>query len=87
MSKMKKLRKLLEEFGIKYLLSSIVHFVLKKIHVYTEVELIKEKLVKRIANESHYTVRHGLFVGLKFHKAIWWGKYDVINKVYGNYEA
>lgn len=82
-----KLLSILKAFGVKYLVSKLVHLFLKKMRIYTEVELIKEKLVKRFTGDSFYTVKYGGFAGLKMHQKVWWGKYDVINKVYGNYES
>jgi hypothetical protein len=66
-----KLLSILRAFGVKYLVSKLVHLFLKKMRIYTEVELIKEKLVKRFTRDSFFTVKHGLFSGLKMHKKVW----------------
>jgi hypothetical protein len=75
------------KYGLKYNISFILNLFFSKIGILSEVELIKIKLNKDLSLDFKNTVLHGVFEGMKLSDKVWWGKYDVATKIFGQYET
>jgi hypothetical protein len=88
--KIKIINRILEiknKYGTKYLLSLIVSFALRKLKLFDAVQLHKERISCDAKNLFGNQVAYGIFKGMKFSNNVWWGKYDVLAKYLGQYEA
>jgi hypothetical protein len=76
-----------KKYGLKYTISLIINYFFSKIGILSEVELLKIKINKDLSLDFKNTVLHGVFKGMKLSDKVWWGKYDIANKLFGQYEA
>ena len=68
-------------------MSFIVNHLLTKINILSEVDLIKIKVNNDLSETFKNTVLYGPFKGMKMSDKLWWGKFDVANKIFGQYES
>ena len=86
---MKKINRALEiknKYGVKYLISLIANYVLRKLKLFDAIQLKKERIYFDAKTIFGDQVAFGLFKGMKLSNNVWWGRHDILAKYLGEYE-
>ena len=76
----------MKQYGLRYSISIVTNFFLKKVGLLSQIQMMKIKLNDRVRNQFNDLVFKGPFEGLKLSKNVWWGQNDYISKIFGEYE-
>ena len=78
---------LIKNYGVRYTISFIINYLFSKIGIFSEIELVKMKINKDISKDYNNIIQYGVFKGMKMSEKVWWGKFDLANKIFGQYET
>jgi len=81
-----KIKYLFSRYGLKFVISKFIIFIISKLNFLNEIEIVKTKLNYDIAELFQNKVKYGIFKEMTLSKKTWWGKYDVATKLLGQYE-
>ena len=84
--RLEKIFLILRKYGLRFLVSKILLIIIKKVGLLSELDLIKNKLIIDYSGGLYNEIKYGIFKGVKMHRNVWWGRYDVISKMFGSYE-